>query len=236
MVRVGRMSGPQPAHRDQYKTQTKLLKVRSSYVIRDKQPRVLSSYVVVRWSTAFVGDGRVWTSLIPVLTTVGPCGLGNPLFQAPLPPCKTPCRLGCGTSSPASSSWSVIDPSVLFASLTSPQICLHFILQSTHEHYGRATSLSTLTSHFSTKPTQVDDYNYLPIQPANWTLAADRRRANATFVMFARNKEIDNVIHSVREIEDRFNQYFGYPYVFLSEEPFTEEFKQCVLEPNLPRS
>ena len=31
----------------------------------------------------------------------------------------------------------------------------------------------------------------------------------------------------MREIEDRFNRRYRYPYVFLNEEPFTDEFKTC---------
>ena len=35
--------------------------------------------------------------------------------------------------------------------------------------------------------------------------------------LFAQN-EVDDIVQGVREIEDRFNQYLGYPHVFLSEE------------------
>ena len=80
-----------------------------------------------------------------------------------------------------------------------------------------------------------DDYYNIPTGvnvhhngTVNGTLAIDRR-ANATFVILTRNSEIDAAIRSVREIEDRFNRNFGYPYVFLNEEPFPEEFKRCVL-------
>ena len=111
------------------------------------------------------------------------------------------------------------------------QITLHFILQTTHESYGRATSLSALTSHLTGSSNKVvgDDDDYYNPTPAttnpNGTLAVDRR-ANATFVILTRNREIDAAIRSVREIEDRFNKNFGYPYVFLNEEPFPEEFKR----------
>lgn len=54
---------------------------------------------------------------------------------------------------------------------------------------------------------------------------AVQRRANATFVILARNSDLEDAIGSVREIEDRFNRGRNYPYVFLNEEPFTEEFK-----------
>ena len=55
------------------------------------------------------------------------------------------------------------------------------------------------------------------------------RKANATMVMLARNSDLDGVIKSVRDAEDRFNRRAGYPWVFLNEEPFSDEFKKCVI-------
>jgi len=52
------------------------------------------------------------------------------------------------------------------------------------------------------------------------------RRANATFVMLARNSDVDSAVRSVREVQDRFNKKFGYPWIFLNEEPFSDEFKK----------
>jgi hypothetical protein len=54
------------------------------------------------------------------------------------------------------------------------------------------------------------------------------RKANATFVILARNGDIKGVAHSIKQIEDRFNRHYHYPYVFLNEQPFSEEFKRCV--------
>ncbi|GAW05114.1 glycosyltransferase family 15 protein [Lentinula edodes] len=56
----------------------------------------------------------------------------------------------------------------------------------------------------------------------------DSGLANATFVMLVRNSDLDGTISSVRALEDRFNSKFGYPYVFLNNEPFTDEFKRRV--------
>lgn len=39
---------------------------------------------------------------------------------------------------------------------------------------------------------------------------------------------MDNAVQSVRRIQDRFNSKFNYPWVFLNEEPFTDEFKTSV--------
>ncbi|KAJ6624188.1 glycosyltransferase family 15 protein [Mycena sp. CBHHK59/15] len=52
-----------------------------------------------------------------------------------------------------------------------------------------------------------------------------RPRANATLLMLARNSDLAGAISSVSQMEERFNQHYNYPWVFLNEEPFTEEFK-----------
>ncbi|KAM0745818.1 glycosyl transferase [Meredithblackwellia eburnea MCA 4105] len=57
------------------------------------------------------------------------------------------------------------------------------------------------------------------------TLAKEHRRANATFVILARNSDIWDLLASIRGMQDRFNSKYNYPYVFLNEEPFSEEFK-----------
>ena len=47
--------------------------------------------------------------------------------------------------------------------------------------------------------------------------------------MLARNSDLEGAMRSVRELEDRFNVRYGYPWTFLNEEPFSEEFKRCVV-------
>ena len=53
-------------------------------------------------------------------------------------------------------------------------------------------------------------------------------RSNATMLMLARNSDLMGVLQSVREAEDRFNRNYKYPWVFLNEEEFSDEFKMCV--------
>jgi hypothetical protein len=48
---------------------------------------------------------------------------------------------------------------------------------------------------------------------------------NATFIILAQNSELDGVILSIEQIEESFNKRYHYPYVFLNDVPFTEEFK-----------
>ncbi|KAK7036774.1 hypothetical protein VNI00_011440 [Paramarasmius palmivorus] len=62
----------------------------------------------------------------------------------------------------------------------------------------------------------------------------DPKLANATFVILARNSELDGVIQSIRAIEDRFNAG-RYPFVLLNDQPFSDTFKKrvSVLTPSL---
>ena len=63
--------------------------------------------------------------------------------------------------------------------------------------------------------------NDIPPSPGNTT-----RRANAAFVVLARNGDLAGILESIKQMEDRFNKKYKYPYVFLNEEPFSEEFKK----------
>lgn len=106
------------------------------------------------------------------------------------------------------------------------QISLHYILSFSHEGYGKATSMSNIaeqlkfgSSNEPFKNTVPDEY-YHPEKPVDPL----QRRANATFVVLARNSDIAGVMQSMKQAEDRFNKEFRYPWVFLNEEPFNEEF------------
>lgn len=58
----------------------------------------------------------------------------------------------------------------------------------------------------------------------------DQEKANAVLVVLARNSELDGVIESMSTLERHFNQWFNYPWVFLNDEEFTDEFKESVKE------
>jgi len=55
-------------------------------------------------------------------------------------------------------------------------------------------------------------------------LAASQPRENATFVMLARNSEIDKARDTINNIERQFNQWFHYPVIFLNNEEWDPEF------------
>ena len=49
-------------------------------------------------------------------------------------------------------------------------------------------------------------------------------RENAALVMLAQNSELDAARRTVQSVEDRFNRWFHYPYVFLNDQPWDPEF------------
>ncbi|KAF8508024.1 nucleotide-diphospho-sugar transferase [Hysterangium stoloniferum] len=51
------------------------------------------------------------------------------------------------------------------------------------------------------------------------------RKERAAFVILARNGDLYGVLSSMKQMEDRFNKIFQYPYVFLNEIPFSGDFK-----------
>ncbi|KAI9796968.1 MAG: hypothetical protein M1825_006282 [Sarcosagium campestre] len=53
-------------------------------------------------------------------------------------------------------------------------------------------------------------------------------RANAVFVVLARNKELEGVLQSIKSIERHFNRWFNYPYVFLNDGDFNSTFREAV--------
>ncbi|KAJ2478408.1 hypothetical protein EV174_004328 [Coemansia sp. RSA 2320] len=53
-------------------------------------------------------------------------------------------------------------------------------------------------------------------------------RTNASFVVLIRNREMNEFRATMRQLEDRFNHKFHYPYLFLNDEPFTDEFMRTI--------
>ncbi|KAL1705570.1 glycosyltransferase family 15 protein [Schizophyllum commune] len=108
-------------------------------------------------------------------------------------------------------------------------ISLHYILSSTHEAYGNATSIDSLASRLRGRPSDKvivpEEYYDTPAVPGTNHSSPHHDRPSATFVILARNSDLDSTIQSVRNVEDRFNRKYKYPYVFLNDEPFSEEFK-----------
>ncbi|KAF9530779.1 glycosyltransferase family 15 protein [Crepidotus variabilis] len=112
-------------------------------------------------------------------------------------------------------------------------ISIHYLVSFTHEPYGRATSISNIVSKI--KPGKSEETHTLPdkfpedVRPVfDDSDASSYQRANASFVILCRNSDLGGTVRSVREMEDRFNRRYRYPYVFLNEEPFSDEFKEAI--------
>jgi hypothetical protein len=57
------------------------------------------------------------------------------------------------------------------------------------------------------------------------------QRANATLLMLARNSDVNSAVITVKDLEDRFNGKYKYPWVFLNEQPFSDDFKRYAALP-----
>lgn len=57
---------------------------------------------------------------------------------------------------------------------------------------------------------------------------AAAQRENGVLVMLAQNSELEAMRHTLRSVEDRFNRWFHYPYVFLNDQPWDPEVVRVV--------
>ncbi|GAW10328.1 glycosyltransferase family 15 protein [Lentinula edodes] len=106
-------------------------------------------------------------------------------------------------------------------------ISLHYLLTIVYEDYGRISSFGNINERTGERHgnDNVSMLNYNSLQTfQNMT----GPRANATFVLLARNSDLAGVVNSIQSAEDRFNRHYHYPWVLLNEEPFTDEFKERV--------
>lgn len=55
----------------------------------------------------------------------------------------------------------------------------------------------------------------------------EREHANATLLMLVRNSELKDALGSIGDLERTFNNKFKYPWTFINDEPFSEEFKEA---------
>ena len=53
-------------------------------------------------------------------------------------------------------------------------------------------------------------------------------RPKAAIITLVRNRDLEGMKRTLRTLEERFNNKYKYPYIFLNDEPFTELFKEEV--------
>lgn len=86
-------------------------------------------------------------------------------------------------------------------------------------HYGPGSS----TNPTLVQPSIKDDPNLINPHHLQWK---NKTRANAAFVILTRNGELETLRKTIQQLEARFNHKFNYPYVFLNDVEFTQEFKE----------
>lgn len=74
-------------------------------------------------------------------------------------------------------------------------------------------------------PTIIQDLTYWPDVNTIDMNRTQLGKENATLYMLVRNSELQEALASMRELEDRFNHKYHYPWVFLNDDEFTDEFK-----------
>jgi alpha 1,2-mannosyltransferase len=60
--------------------------------------------------------------------------------------------------------------------------------------------------------------------------AGNHNRVRAAFVILAQSDDLQGIRLSMRQMEDRFNRKFGYPYVLLSQEELSDDFKERITD------
>ncbi|GAM36391.1 hypothetical protein TCE0_018f05450 [Talaromyces pinophilus] len=70
---------------------------------------------------------------------------------------------------------------------------------------------------------RAEDHDYAPD-------SENSARINATLLSLVRNEELSDLVTTMKQLERTWNHKFNYPWTFLNDQPFTEEFKQKTQE------
>ncbi|KAJ7247352.1 glycolipid 2-alpha-mannosyltransferase-domain-containing protein [Mycena rebaudengoi] len=117
-------------------------------------------------------------------------------------------------------------------------LSLHYILSFSYEDYGRATSFNALLAQLRKGGPRPKNAVKVFHKPPYKTPVPDKYylqdKGNGTFEgpdggaarECARNNDLDGVERSMRQLEEKWNSKFKYPYVILNEdlEPFSRHF------------
>ena len=80
--------------------------------------------------------------------------------------------------------------------------------------------------HLEPPPKPLDGPFYTTCQEPN----LDAPRANASIVMLARNADLEGAVTAVSSLERQFNRWYGYPIVFLNDQPWEAAFVNALSE------
>lgn len=76
----------------------------------------------------------------------------------------------------------------------------------------------------SKNPWTETDYEPVSLKPL--VRSDDERRVRAALISLVRNEEVRMIVNSIRQIENKFNKKFNYPWIFFNDQPFTKDFKE----------
>lgn len=69
-----------------------------------------------------------------------------------------------------------------------------------------------------------------PVSDKPLVRATDERRVKAALISLVRNEELTGILSAMRQVEEKFNKKFNYPWIFFNDNHFTEMFKERVSE------
>ena len=86
-----------------------------------------------------------------------------------------------------------------------------------------------LWAHLRANPSRKADYSLTPQQwltkySGDVHAAFKSNRPRAAIISLVRNEELDGIVESMDQLEFRWNHKYQYPWIFFSEEGFTEHF------------
>ncbi|KAL1922177.1 uncharacterized protein VTP21DRAFT_9716 [Calcarisporiella thermophila] len=103
-----------------------------------------------------------------------------------------------------------------------------------YHHVIQVTFYSIEDRDFYVKESQVheDFKNYalqfLDLDDSEDVQINQTEKIRAAFVVLIRNSDVENIIKPIKQLEANFNHNYGYPWIFLNNDDFTEDFKQRI--------
>ncbi|CED85436.1 glycosyltransferase family 15 protein [Phaffia rhodozyma] len=107
----------------------------------------------------------------------------------------------------------------------------HFLLSALHQGYadtasGLIAGSKSSDGKYGSGGVKPHPSTWRDLESAAGNVTRSGEKVNAAFVILARNSDLWSLADSIKQMERAFNHWANYPYVFLNEEPFSEEFKQ----------
>ncbi|GAA6034226.1 hypothetical protein JCM8097_003792 [Rhodosporidiobolus ruineniae] len=126
-------------------------------------------------------------------------------------------------------------------------VFLHLVAKSASPRYSHHTSLDQAKVRLGLKDRPSEQwYKGRRVQP--WetapspvrlayeaeegrdTTSVEEEKVKAAFVVLVRESDLYEILPSIQQVEDRFNHRYGYPWIFLNDGTFSDNFKRRTSE------